>query len=271
MTIDLSSLDGKNALITGGARGLGREYALTLAECGANVAIADINLESYTEYEQEQKQVQDENVEAEIERCGVDALGVQTDVTDPEAVDNMAATVNEEFGSIDIVVANAGGGVGAIEETRASELDLDHLHQTIDRNLYGTIYTCLAVAPYMKEQGSGTIVTVSSQAGRIAQEDGSYAHYGAAKAGIIMYTKYLAQDLGGYGITVNAIAPGYIGTGRLTESFERIGVEQIEDQIALERIGETDDCAKVVAFLASDLSDYVTGAVLPIDGGSTRC
>lgn len=264
------SIEGQNAIVTGGARGLGRGYALRLAERGANVAIADIDLESYREYKREEEQVKAETVMDEIEQYGVRSLGIQTDVTDPDAVQDMADRVADEFGSIDIVIANAGGGVGPIEETYASELDLDHLHATVERNLYGTIYTCISVSSYMKSQKSGKIITVSSQAGREAQRNGSYAHYGAAKAAIIMYTKYLAQDVGRYGITANAIAPGYIGTGRLMESFEQMGVEAVKEEIALGRIGNVNDCAKVVEFLASELSDYMNGAIIPIDGGSTR-
>ncbi|THE66123.1 SDR family oxidoreductase [Salinadaptatus halalkaliphilus] len=258
------------ALVTGGARGLGREYALRLAERGLNVAVADIDLQAYEEYEREQAQVDEEGVVAELRDHGVDAIGIEADVTDPDAVQAMADAVADEFGRIDIVVANAGGGVGPNDDTLASELDLEHLHATIERNLYGTIYTCLAVAPYMKEQEYGRIVTVASGAGRQARRDGSYAHYGAAKAGIIMYTKYLAQDVGEYGITANVIAPGYIGTGRLMEAFEKRGIEDVESDTALERIGTPEDCADVVEFLTSDAADYVTGAVLPIDGGQVR-
>ena len=103
-------------------------------------------------------------------------------------------------------------------------MDLAQFDAVLRRNLYGTVHTCVAAAPIMKEQGSGKIITVSSQAGRRASGDGGYAHYGTAKAAIIMYTKYLAQDLGPHGIQVNCIAPGYIGTGRLTPMFEGIGV-----------------------------------------------
>lgn len=265
-----SSIEGKVALVTGGARGLGRSYALQLAERGADVAIADVDLSAYEEYEREREWMEADSVEAEIERHGVEALGIEVDVTDSAAVEAMAETVADEFGTIDVAVANAGGGVGEAGGTRASDIPLDALHATVERNLYGTIYTCMAVAPYMKDQGSGRIITVSSQAGREATPTGGYAHYGAAKAGVIMYTKYLAQELGEYGVTANVIAPGYIGTGRLMETFEREGVETFEEQVALGRLGTPEDCATVVEFLASEASKYVTGTVIPIDGGSTR-
>jgi 3-oxoacyl-[acyl-carrier protein] reductase len=262
------NLNGKTALVTGGARGLGRRYALELAEQGADVAIADIDLSSYSEYEQEQ--IEADSVEAEIEKRGVQSLGVTADVTDRDDVVEMVDKVVETFGSLDVLVTNAGGGTGEINETFASELDSEDLHATIERNFYGTVYSCVAVAPTMKDQGSGSIVTVASQAGRRAHDDGSYAHYGAAKAAVMMYTKYLAQDLGRYGIRANVIAPGYIGTGRLQESFERIGVGEIEGDTALGRIGTPEECAELVGFLASERSRYITGAVLPVDGGTVR-
>lgn len=267
----MSELDiGGNALVTGGARGLGRSYALRLAENGFNVAIGDVDLSAYEEYDRESEQLGAGSVEEEIESHGVDSLGIEADVTDPDQVQAMVDATVEGFGSIDVVVANAGGGVGPADDTFASELELDQLHATVERNLYGTIYTCVAAAPYMKEKGSGRIITVASSAGREARENGSYAHYGAAKAGIIMYTKYLAQDLGEHGITANVLAPGYIGTGRLMESFEKRGVDVVAGKTALGRIGTPEDCADVVGFLASDASRYVTGAVIPIDGGRVR-
>ena len=149
-------------------------------------------------------------------------------------------------------------------------MDLAQFDAVLRRNLYGTVHTCVAVAPTMKEQGSGKIITVSSQAGRRASGDGGYAHYGTAKAAIIMYTKYLAQDLGPHGIQVNCIAPGYIGTGRLMPMFEGAGVDRLDPHASpRDGIGTPEDCARVVGFLAGPDSDYVTGTVIPIDGGST--
>src|SRR4051794_8621726 len=204
-----------------------------------------------------------------IRAAGGEALEHEADVGDPAAVQAAIDAVLDTWGRIDVVVCNAGGGTGALTESMASTLNLDDFETVLDRNLRGTVHTCIAVAPAMKAAARGKIVTVSSQAGLRASTDGTYAHYGAAKAGIIMYSRYLAQDLGPHGITVNCIAPGYIGTGRLMEGFEKIGVEKIERLTALRRIGTVEDCARVVEFLATDLSDYVTGAVITIDGGST--
>ena len=136
--------------------------------------------------------------------------------------------------------------------------------------MFGTVYCCNAVAPIMKQQRSGKIITVSSVAGIAPSVDGGYAHYGAAKAAIAHYTRYLAQDLGPFGITVNCIAPGVIATARIMATVIPGSVQSNRDRaelVALRRLGTVEDCAKVVEFLATDLSDYVTGAVIPIDGG----
>src|SRR5947209_2422062 len=142
-----------------------------------------------------------------------------------------------------------------------------------EMNLFGTVYSCNAVAPVMKQQRSGKIITVSSVAGTAPSAVGGYAHYGAAKAAIAHYTRYLAQDLGPFGITVNCIAPGVIATGRIMQTVIPGSIQGNRDRadlVALRRLGTVEDCAKVVEFLATDLSDYVTGAVIPIDGGLVR-
>lgn len=158
-------------------------------------------------------------------------------------------------------------------DTKASTLDPALLQLVTRMNLFGTVYSCNAVARFMKQQGSGKIITVSSVAGLSASPDGGYAHCGAAKAAIAHYTRYLAQDLGPYGITANCIAPGVIATGRIMQTVIPGSINSNRDrseQVALRRLGTVEDCAKVVEFLATDLSDYVTGAVIPIDGGLIR-
>jgi 3-oxoacyl-[acyl-carrier protein] reductase len=172
-----------------------------------------------------------------------------------------------------VLVANAGGGRGRPVDTKASTIDPALLDLVVGMNLFGTVYSCNAVAPFMKRQRSGKIVTVSSVAGLSASADGGYAHYGAAKAAIAHYTRYLAQDLGSYGITANCIAPGVIATGRIMQTVLPGSSDSNRDRselVALRRLGTVEDCARVVEFLATDLSDYVTGAVIPIDGGLRR-
>ena len=158
-------------------------------------------------------------------------------------------------------------------DTKASTLDPALLQLVVGMNLFGTVYTVNTVAPVMKEQRSGKIITVSSVAGMATSADGGYAHYGAAKAAIAHYTRYLAQDLGPFGITANCIAPGVIATGRIMATVipgSSQGNRDRAELVALRRLGSVEDCARVIEFLATDLSDYVTGAVIPIDGGLVR-
>lgn len=262
------SLTGKTALVTGAGRGLGRAYALHLAAMGADVAVLDADLSSYAAFEAERAAMTAETTVEEVKGLGRKAFGYEANVSDAAALERGISAAASDLGGIDIVVCNAGGGVGTASETLASEVSAEYFDAVVKSNLYGTVNTCRAVAPIMKEQRSGRIVTVSSQAGRRGTHDGGYAHYGAAKAGVIMYTRYLAQELGPYGITVNCIAPGYISTGRLAEQFERAGVDRIAKSIALRRVGTPEDCARVVEFLVGELGGYVTGAVIPVDGGS---
>lgn len=264
-----TTLAGKVALVTGAARGLGRAYALHLAALGADVAVLDVNLHSYAEFEAERALMTAETTVQEVETLGRRALGFEADVAEAATMAEVVAEIRRRWGRLDIVVCNAGGGLGLPARTRASMLDPDQFDKVLKRNLYGTVNTCLAAAPGMKEQGSGKIVTVSSRAGLAPMEDGGYAHYGTAKAGIVMYTKYLAKDLGPSGIQVNCIAPGSIGTGRLSVTHQKVGVENITANIPLRRIGTMEDCARVVGFLAGPDSDYVTGVVIPVDGGAT--
>ena len=140
-----------------------------------------------------------ESTVAEIETAGGAALGIAADVRDHRAVEAMVARVVEEWGRVDVLVANAGGGRGRPVDTKASTIDPALLEVVVEMNLFGTVYCCNAVGPIMKRQRSGKIVTVSSVAGVAPSADGGYAHYGAAKAAVAHYTRYLAQDLGPYG------------------------------------------------------------------------
>src|SRR5215469_13055194 len=178
----MGKLDGKVAIVTGAARGLGRAYAKRLAGLGTKIAVADLNLHSYEEFEAEAKDMSADSTVAEIEAAGGTALGFEVDIRDHEAVEAMVGRIVQEWGRVDVLVANAGGGRGRPVDTKASSLDPALLQLVTEMNLFGTVYSCNAVAPFMKQQRSGKIVTVSSVAGTGPSVDGGYAHYGAAKA-----------------------------------------------------------------------------------------
>lgn len=270
-------LTGKVALITGGARGLGRGYALHLAGLGADIAIVDRNLKAADVYEFERELLTADTVMAECEALGVRAMGLEADLTDRDATVAAVDEVANRLGRIDIAVCNAGGGTVAFADERqpreGANETLDEvtvgtpadtpehmLTRVLDINVKTCMYTCMAVAPHMKKLGGGKIVTVSSTAGVGARP--GYHPYGTAKAAIIHYTRALAQELGPFNITVNAIAPGIIRTGRLGDR-----AEMAKERVALKREGTIEDCAKVVEFLTTDMSDYVTGRTIVIDGG----
>jgi len=261
-------LEGRVALVTGGARAIGRAHALRLARLGADVAINDIDLESHKEFEEE---LTAPTVVDEIKALGVRSIGIEADAGAKEAAEAMVQQVIEELGRIDILINNAGGLAGQVNASFASSVSVEYLEATLDRNLKSAIFCSQAAAEPMKTQSWGRIVNTSSQAGLQGQSGGVYASYGVAKAGVIAYTKYLAQELAPHGITVNCIAPAYISTGRLqAKVFGRMEDPARELGIALGRLAEPDDVSKVVEFFVTDLADYVTGQCLSVCGGALR-
>jgi len=262
-------LKGKVALVTGAAREIGRAHALRLARLGADVVINDINLESFKEYGQE---ITAPTVVEEVTALGVRSTGIVADVGKKEEVDKMVKQVLEGYGHVDILINNAGGIAGETFTSFASIAPEEDIRATIDRNLMGTVFCCQAVAEQMKSRGWGRIVNTASAAAILAQPGGIYAPYGMAKAGVISYTRSLAQELGPFGINVNCIAPYIVLTSRLAAGpYSMEGArEYLLSQIPLGRLGEPEDVAKVMEFFVTDLSDYVTGQVLSVCGGGIK-
>tara|TARA_Y100000588_G_scaffold130521_1_gene142999 strand:- start:8712 stop:9404 length:693 start_codon:yes stop_codon:yes gene_type:complete len=229
---------------------------LHLAALGADVAVNDISLKAHEEYDEE---IGAESVPEEIVDMGVRSKGYETDVTDRSQVDAMVSDIDRTFGRIDILVNNAGGALFGRHEFKPM----------FDLNFHGTVNCCEAAAELMKRQRSGKIVNVGSQAGMLASAGRSYA---TAKAAVIHYTRCLAQELGSHNIHVNCIAPGYILSSRAIAGGRDEGElkERLVSQIPLGRLGMPEDCAKVIEFLVTDLSDYVTGQVIPVCGGFVK-
>ena len=255
------------ALVTGAGRGLGRAYALRLADLGADVVVNDIRLDAHREFDEE---IGAETVVQEAADRGVRALGVEADVTDRAQVQAMVERTLSQFGRLDILVNNAGGMLRPIEDATAALESEEDFRYIMDVNLASTIHCCQFAAVPMKERRSGKIINVSSQAGVRGNATGMMAAYCTAKAAIVEYTRLLAAELGPFGINVNCIAPGLIITSRAMAQFGRHLPENQEKAAAgipLRRLGYPEDCAKVVEFLATDLSDYVTGQCIPVCGG----
>jgi NAD(P)-dependent dehydrogenase (short-subunit alcohol dehydrogenase family) len=257
-------LSGKVALVTGAGRGLGRAYALRLASLGADVVINDIDLNSAAVYDEK---LTAPTVMDEVRAFGRNSIGIQTDVSNKAEVDAMVEQVIAELGRLDILVCNAGGLSGAPEKSLASTMPEEDFNATLGMNLHGVVFCCQAAVPHMRNAGGGKIVNVSSEYAMRASRGGKYAAYGTAKAAIIGYTLFLAEEVGQYGINVNAIAPGYILTSMAVAELGGLEGYESADAVALRRWGTTEDCAKVIEFLCTDLSDYVTGQTMVVDGG----
>lgn len=243
------SLSGKNALVTGGSRGIGREIAIELSKQGVNVAI------SYVNNEEKAKEVINE-----IEKNGVKGVLVKVDISNEEEIQNMIKVVKGQLGSIDILVNNA----GITKDNLLMRMKTQQWDDVINTNLRGTYLCTKVVAKDMIKNRYGKIINIASIAG-VAGNFGQ-ANYSASKAGVIGFTKAIAKELASRGINVNAVAPGLIETD-MTKVLKGDIKDSLVKNIPMGRIGTPSDIANIVVFLASEKSDYITGQVINVDGG----
>ena len=241
------NFNGQTALITGAGRGIGKTIAVKLAESGLDIAIADMNPVS-------------DDVLREIEEYGTKCLAFQLDVTDVESVDSVVKKIIDENGGIHILVNNA----GITQDNLFMRMKPEQWSQVIDVNLNGVFHVTKAVIRTMVKQHSGRIINISSVVGFSGNP--GQVNYSSTKSGLIGFTKSLSREVGTRGITVNAVAPGFINTA-MTQALNESQQQAILSQIPLGRMGEAEDIANAVAFLASEEASYITGTVLHVNGG----
>lgn len=260
-------LTGQVAIVTGGARGLGRSYALRLAELGADVVVVDINLNAAAEFGEA---LTAPTVSDEVKALGRKSIGIEADLTSRQQVQKMIERVLDEFGRIDILVNNAGGALTPAERSAATESPEEDTRFLMDLNYMNAVFCCQAVAPTMKKQKSGIIVNTSSQTAITTYKGGKLSAYGASKAAVTTFTRYLAAELGPFGIRANSISPGVMMTARVAASAAKRAVGNADEMagIPLRRFGVAEDCTNVLEFLVTDLSQYVTGQVISVCGGA---
>lgn len=242
-------MKGKNAIVTGGARGIGEAIARKLATLGANIIIWDVMEDSAKETAAK--------IAAEY---GVKAAGASVNVTDGKAIEAAVEAAKNEFGSVDVLVNNA----GVTRDTLMMRMKEEDWDFVLNINLKGVFLCTQAVAKVMAKQRSGAIVNIASVVGIMG--NAGQANYSASKGGVIALTKTTAKEYSGRNIRCNAVAPGYIQTA-MTDKLSAEVKEKMLAFIPMGKLGQPEDVAKAVAFLASDESSYITGEVIKVDGG----
>ena len=249
-----TELENRASLVTGASRGIGRAIALRLAELGSKVAV------NYVAIEESNKADADEVVKSMTD-MGVEAMAVEADVRDSEAVKGMVERVAERWGKIDILVNNA----GINRDTLLLRMSDGAWDAVIDTNLRGAFLCTKYAVKYMMKQQWGRVISLSSVVGRVG--NAGQSNYAASKGGIIAFTKSVAREMGSRNITVNAIAPGFIVTD-MTNKLPPETRDGLLSMIPLARLGQPEDVAELVAFLAGEKAGYITGQVITIDGGA---
>ncbi len=246
------NLKNKVAIVTGGCRGLGKAMAIGLAKHGANIVISDLL------YDEACKTVK------EIQKLGVKAIAVKTDVSSKESIDNLVKEAVKKFKKVDILINNA----GIFRPTPLETMKKEDWDKIMNINLNGYLLCAQAVFPQMKKQKKGVIINISSIAGINAFANS--AAYNCSKAAINLLTKTIATDWAKYGIRCNAICPGVIVTAMTKDLLKDKGFQSmIKAEVPLKRPGKADELAGLAVYLVSDASSYVTGSIITIDGGWT--
>lgn len=243
------TLSKKNALITGGSRGIGRAIAMELSRQGINIII--------TYNSSEEKALE---VIKEVENNGVKGLAIKADVSSEEDVKNMMKTIKNQFDSVDILVNNA----GVTKDNLLLRMKTEEWDKVMDTNLKGVYLCTKAVARGMMKKRYGKIINIASVVG--ISGNAGQGNYSASKAGVIGFTKSIAKELGSRGITVNGVAPGFVETD-MTEVLSEDIKKHSLNMIPLKRFGKPEDIANVVGFLCSEKADYITGQIINVDGG----
>jgi 3-oxoacyl-[acyl-carrier protein] reductase len=243
-------LKGKVAIVTGASHGIGKGIAERLAEAGAEIIIADLDI------------TKAKKTAKELTKKDKKSLAIQVDVSKEKPVNFLIKKSLEKFGKVDILINNA----GIMYRTRLKDLSLEEWEKTLKVNLTGPFLLIKALLPVMKKNGYGRIVNISSSAGRSVSTLGG-VHYTASKAGLLGLTRAAAKELASFGITVNAVCPGLIDTQMVRKTATRAELKAFINSFPIQRLGFPEEIGDLVVFLCSDRASYITGASIDINGG----